>query len=199
MKLKARILLLVLNLFWMFSSSQSTVEFRQLRGENVPTQSITYAVANDSIGNVWVASEEGVLKHNSKFYKIYNSYNGLPKAIGNRIKEVFVDSKQRIWIGTEKGVCVYNEDLDIFDFVESEGDLNPSLVDVIVEDENHNIWAGGYNGLWRYDASASANKFIRLVSNHNIQALHSYKNKLVFGTQKGVFYYDYALDALDER
>ncbi len=133
MKLKARILLLVLNLFWMFSSSQSTVEFRQLRGENVPTQSITYAVANDSIGNVWVASEEGVLKHNSKFYKIYNSYNGLPKAIGNRIKEVFVDSKQRIWIGTEKGVCVYNEDLDVFDFVESEGDLNPSLVDVIVE------------------------------------------------------------------
>ncbi|MDG5490061.1 hypothetical protein [Psychroserpens sp. SPM9] len=73
----------------MFSSAQNTVEFRQLRGENVPTQSITYAVANDSLGNVWIASEEGVLKHNSKFYKIYNSYNGLPDLVGNRIKEVF--------------------------------------------------------------------------------------------------------------
>ncbi len=182
----------------MFSSAQNTVEFRQLRGENVPTQSITYAVANDSIGNVWVASEEGVLKHNSKSYKVYNSYNGLPNAIGNRIKEVFVDSNQRIWIGTEKGVCLYNEDLDTFDFIESKGDLNPSLVDVIVEDENHNIWAGGFNGLWRYDEDASGNNFVRLVNNHNIQALYSFKDKLVFGTQKGVFYYDNKLDVLKD-
>ena len=85
----------------------------------MPTQSITYAVANDSIGNVWVASEEGVLKHNSKFYKIYNSYKGLPEIIGNRIKEIFIDSKQRIWIGMEAGVCLYNADLDRFELVES--------------------------------------------------------------------------------
>lgn len=174
----------------MFSFSQNTVEFRQLSGENVPTQSITYAVANDSIGNVWIASEEGVLKHNSEFYKIYNSYNGLPSIVGNRIKEVFVDSEQRIWIGSEKGVCLYNADLDIFEFVESVEDYNPSLVDVIVEDDNHNIWAGGYNGLWKYEKNESSGKFNRIVGNYNVQALNHNKGKLFFGTQKGVFYYN---------
>lgn len=174
----------------MFSFSQDTVEFRQLSGENVPTQSITYAIANDSLGNVWIASEEGVLKHNSEFYKIYNSYNGLPDIAGNRIKEVFVDSEQRIWIGSEKGVCLYNADLDIFEFVESVEDHNPSLVDVIVEDDTHNIWAGGYNGLWKYERNESSGKFNRIVRNYNVQALHYNKGKLFFGTQKGVFYYN---------
>lgn len=190
MKLRTHLLLSILSFIGLFSYSQNTVEFRQLRGENVPTQSITYAVANDSTGNVWIASEEGVLKHNSEFYKIYNSYNGLPEIVGNRIKEVFVDSKQRIWIGSEKGVCLYNEDLDIFEFVESVNELNPSLVDVIVEDDNLNIWAGGYNGLWKYVENESSSKFNRIVGNYNVQALHHNKGKLIFGTQKGVFYYN---------
>ncbi|MDG5490084.1 ATP-binding protein [Psychroserpens sp. SPM9] len=182
----------------MFSSAQNTVEFRQLRGENVPTQSITYAVANDSLGNVWIASEEGVLKHNSKFYKIYNSYNGLPDLVGNRIKEVFVDSKQRVWIGSEKGVCLYNADLDVFEFVESSGGLNPSLVDVIIEDDNHIIWVGGFNGLWKYDEQENSGNFNRVLGNYNIQALHYHQGNLIFGTQRGAFYYNYKTNLLEE-
>jgi len=119
LRLKPNIFLLLFFFSCTAFYSQNTVEFNQLTGDNVPTQSITYAVANDSIGNVWVASEEGVLKHNSKFYKIYNSYKGLPEIIGNRIKEIFIDSKQRIWIGMEAGVCLYNADLDRFELVES--------------------------------------------------------------------------------
>lgn len=115
MKSKTHILLLLSCFFRLFLFSQNTIEFEQLTGENVPTLSITYAVAQDSMGNIWVASEEGVLKHNSKYYKIYNAYSGLPDPISNRIKEVFVDSNQQIWIGFEKGVGLYNRDLDKFD------------------------------------------------------------------------------------
>ncbi|MDB9782538.1 ATP-binding protein [Winogradskyella sp.] len=164
----------------------------------MPTQSITYAVANDSIGNVWVASEDGVLKHNSKFYKIYNSYKGLPEIIGNRIKEIFIDSKQRIWIGMEAGVCLYNADLDRFELVENEKGFNPSLVDVIIEDEHQNIWVGGYNGLWQYNENSKDKHFKRVLSDYKIQALSSIKGKLVFGTQKGVFYYERATNLVEE-
>ena len=198
MRLKPNIFLLL----FFFSStafySQNTVEFNQLTGDNVPTQSITYAVANDSIGNVWVASEEGVLKHNSKFYKIYNSYKGLPEIIGNRIKEIFIDSKQRIWIGMEAGVCLYNADLDRFELVENETGFNPSLVDVIVEDEYQNIWVGGYNGLWQYNENSKDKHFKRVLSDYKIQALSSIKGKLVFGTQKGAFYFESATNLVKE-
>ena len=120
--------------------SQNSTEFHQLRGENVPTQSITYAVAQDSIGNVWVASEEGILKHNSSYYKLYNTYNGIPESLGNRVNQVFIDSKERIWIGLENGVCLYDADEDVFKLVESESDLTPTLVSSIAEDSKGNIF-----------------------------------------------------------
>ncbi len=188
MKIKVYILLIFIQVFPLFSFAQNTVEFRQLRGDNVSTQSITYAVANDSNGNVWIASEEGVLKHNSKFFTIYNSYNGLPDLVSNRTKEVFVDSKQRVWIGSEKGVCLYNDNLDIFEYVKSEGAFDPSLVVVIIEDNDHTIWAGGFNGLWKYDEISQ--QMVKLIANRNIQALHPFNDHLIFGTQKGAFYYD---------
>ncbi|MBR9913385.1 MAG: hypothetical protein GYB32_00940 [Algicola sp.] len=94
---KKQLLVIFFSLTWLLGFSQGSVEFQQLRGENVPTQSITYAVAQDSIENIWIASEEGVLKHNSKYYRIYNSYSGLSNLMSNRIMEVFVDTKQRVF------------------------------------------------------------------------------------------------------
>ncbi len=175
--------------------AQNKIEFQQLSGENVSTQSITYVIKQDSIGTIWIASEEGVLKHNSKYYKIYNTYNGLPESVSNRTTALFIDSKQRIWIGLEKGVCVYNSELDKFDLIGSKTEINPSLVDAIVEGNNGDIWIGGFNGLWKYNAKK---KLTRLVSNHTVQALYNYKDQLVFGTPKGLFVYNPAKDKLHE-
>lgn len=196
MKLTFSFLFFIAFCFLQLAFSQNNIEFKQLKGDNVPTQSITYALANDSIGNVWIASEEGLLKHNSKNYKIYNSYNGLPEILGNRIKEVYVDSKQRVWIGSEKGVSLYDENFDIFKYVGTNLEINPSLVEVITQDNDGNIWAGGYNGLWKYNESTK--KFERKVANHNIQALTAFDNVLVFGTQNGVYYCNIGDDTLLE-
>ena len=198
MNLKALILLFCLTFFCWSTYSQDVVKFQQLRGENVPTQSITYAIDQDSSGNIWIASEEGVLKHNSQFYTIYNSYKGLPPNTNNRIKEVFVDSKNQVWIGTEKGVCLYNKDLDVFEFVNQKDDLNPALVNTIIEDENNVIWVGAFNGLWRCDSNKKSQIITRIVSDLNIQALNYHNNKLVVGSKKGLFYLNDKGDALQE-
>ncbi|MEW4922702.1 two-component regulator propeller domain-containing protein [Algibacter sp. 2305UL17-15] len=198
MKLKKIIFLLLIFFCGQFAFSQSNIEFQQLRGENVSTQSITYAVAQDSVGNLWIASEEGVLKHNSKFYKIYNTYDGLPELFSNRTTEIFIDSKQDIWIGLEKGVCIYNANLDVFKQVKSNTDINPSLVTSIHEDSHGNIWVGGFNGLWKYDVKSEAGELIRIVSNHNILTLKPSGSKILFGTPKGLFVYNTLDDDLQE-
>ena len=130
--------------------AQNTMMFEQLTGDNVSTQSIAYATKQDAIGNIWIASEEGILKHNSKSFKFYNTYNGLPESLNNRITQLFIDSKQRIWAGSEKGICLYDETLDEFILVGNEKSINPSLVIAFAEDSKGNIWIGGYNGLWKY-------------------------------------------------
>ncbi|WP_188649326.1 hybrid sensor histidine kinase/response regulator transcription factor [Yeosuana aromativorans] len=198
MKIKASIFFSVFFLLSQFILSQNQIEFKQLVGENVSTQSITYAIAQDSIGNIWVASEEGVLKHNSKFYKVYNSYNGLPEEVSNRVTKIFIDSKGHIWIGLEKGVCVYDENLDLFKIVSSDADINPSLITCISEDDSGNVWIGGFNGLWKYGLNDNQSKLVRVLSNQNIQALFPYKRKILFGTSKGLFVYNTQNDILNE-
>ena len=174
-----------------FIFSQNRIEFQQLEGENVSTQSITYAIEKDSNGNLWIASEEGVLKHNSKYYQIYNTYNGLPEELNNRVSNLFIDSKQQVWIGLERGVCKYNKSLDVFKIIPSVEDVNPSLISSITEDKDGNIWVGGFNGLWRLGVNKQARGFVRVLSDQNIQALFSTKGKMFCGTSKGLFVYDF--------
>ena len=190
MHLKSVIFLFTLSFLCSLSFAQNTVKFQQLRGDNVPTQSITYAIDQDNVGNIWIATEEGVLKHNSQFYKNYNTYNGLPSSMSNRTKALFVDSKQQVWIGLEKGVCLYNSDLDNFELVAHEDDLNPALINVITEGENNTIWVGGFNGLWQSNTSGERKSLKRIIPNQNIQAIKEVGNELIVGTQKGLFFLD---------
>lgn len=191
MKLTTNILLSVFLLFYNIIISQENIEFQQLTGENVSTQSITYAIKQDKIGNVWIASEEGVLKHNSKYYKVYNTYNGLPESVNNRTTQLFIDSKQHVWIGLENGVCIYDEALDRFNLVKSNTDINPSLINSITEDSQGNIWVGGFNGLWKYNINSKNDKsLVRVINNHSIQALYSFNDSLFIGTPKGLFLYN---------
>lgn len=176
--------------------SQNFIEFSQLTGENSSTQSITYAIKKDSIGNLWIASEEGILKHNSKYYKLYNTYNGLPKSLSNRASEIFINSKGNIFVGLEKGVCVYNPEFDKFDLLATEENINPSLVNSIQEDVNGTIWIGGFNGLWKYDETKR--KLVTTSFDKPIMSLTIVQNNIICGTEKGLFIYNLNEEKYDE-
>ncbi|WP_159949421.1 hybrid sensor histidine kinase/response regulator transcription factor [Polaribacter septentrionalilitoris] len=183
-----RFLFIVFFILSQTSFCQNSIDFSQLSGENSSTQSITYAIKKDSIGNLWIASEEGVLKHNSKYYKLYNTYNGLPKTLSNRTSEIFIDSKGNIFAGLEKGVCIYNPDLDKFDLLTTEENINPSLVNSIKEDENGTIWIGGFNGLWKYDEAKR--KLVPTSFDKPIMSITVIRNIVFCGTEKGLFSYN---------
>ncbi|WP_298948372.1 two-component regulator propeller domain-containing protein [uncultured Polaribacter sp.] len=152
------------------------------------TQSITYAIKEDNLGNLWIGSEEGILKHNSKYYRVYNTYNGLPESLSNRASEIFIDSNNNIWAGLEKGVCKYNKNLDKFELIQTADNINPSLVNSISEDSNSNIWIGGFNGLWKYNPT---NKNLEKTTiNDAIDVIFIYKNYVLCGTKKGLYIYN---------
>ena len=195
MKFKNYILIVSLLFSTLILSAQNNFEFEKLEGENVTTQSISYGIEQDSIGNLWIASEEGVMKYNSSIIKIYNTYNGLPETVNNRITAIYIDSNEKIWIGHASGICIYNDDLDKFELIESNIDINPSLINNIIEDKDGVIWIGGFNGLWRYNASI--HKFERILEKQ-IQALFIAKEKLILGTPNGLFNYSKDSDILTE-
>ncbi|PTX62328.1 two component regulator with propeller domain [Kordia periserrulae] len=172
------------------SFAQNEITFAQLAGEDEYSQSIVYDIKQDSIGNIWIASEEGIAKHNSKTFKFYNTYNGLPTSLNNRITEIFIDSQQRIWAGSEKGICVYDANQDVFSLIDNQKSINPSLVEAFCEDSNKTVWIGGFNGLWKYTPNNSNRQLEHALEGHAIQALLALNEVIFIGTSKGLFSFD---------
>lgn len=177
-----------------FVFPQGNIEFEQLSSDKGVSQSVIYGVAQDNVGNIWMATEDGVVKYNSNYSITYNKQKGLPKNIGNRINKLFISKSGVIYLGVDTGVCIYNEVLDKFVKLGTQK-LGPTLVKSFTEDVNGKIWIGGYNGLWFLnDESHEFHQISYKVPNKQLRIqsiLSGPKNKLVLGTENGLVVYDY--------
>ncbi|TDQ25441.1 ligand-binding sensor domain-containing protein [Tenacibaculum caenipelagi] len=61
----------------------------------------TTKIYADKIGNVWFPSSKGLIKYDGKNWSVMDTTNS--KLPSNRVMGVFLDSKSRLWIGTNKG------------------------------------------------------------------------------------------------
>jgi len=166
--------------------AQQKYEFKQLTSNGIYPNSITYSVKQDSVGDIWIATEDGILKYNSHFFVLYNTQKGLPALASNRATEIFIDSRQRIWAGLEKGVCLFDLKENRFKFLDKEK-IHPKFLSTIAEDGKHNIWFSSTNGLWKYSAQG---QLVHVDRANNIKALNAIGNKIYFGTSSGLYYLD---------
>ncbi len=73
------------------------------------------AIAEDELGFIWIGTERGLNRFDSKQYHQYFYDEAAPSSLpSNVITSLFLDSKGRLWAGTEKGPCYYNPDNDCF-------------------------------------------------------------------------------------
>jgi PAS domain S-box-containing protein len=68
-----------------------------------------YFIIQDLAKNIWLGTNNGVLKWDGKNLKRYNKNDGLAGNETNRAAG-FVDSKGNVWIGTDEGVSMYTGD-----------------------------------------------------------------------------------------
>ena len=94
---------------------------------------------------------EGLIhyKPNSKQIKKFKSDPSSPNALtNNRVRKVFIDSKNRLWIGTQSGLNlisldqIYAQDPGFTHFFYQD-DINSGIdIQTIFEDSNRQIWVG---------------------------------------------------------
>jgi len=147
------------------------------------TNSIT-SIAQDNYGIMWIASiKAGLCEYNGINQKIVKEENGLPS---NSINHILFDSKNRLWVGTEKGIC-YIKDNKIF---------LPTIknlkipIRTIYEDKKGNIWIGTkQEGVYKFDGNniTNFNKSTGLNSNWVNSILEDSEGNYWFGINNSGF------------
>ena len=111
----------------------------------------------DKAGNLWFGTtENGLYKYDGKSFRQFLVADGL---ISNSINDILEDKDGKIWIGTEKGICVYDGKAFTEIQIQLPKNLPPNknkyyqtqIVYDIMLDKAGKLWFATIDGVYVYD------------------------------------------------
>lgn len=165
---------------------QESIRFEKMPASSGFFQGITYAIDQDEFGNLWLATEEGIVRYNAHEAITYGPGNGLPNNYGSSIKAVHVAPGGRVWIAGEDGLAFYDPITDSFIGLDRPGAVNPNLIREVIELDENTLIVGAFNGLWQVDAETGSST--KVINTRNVEALLPFDNdKILVGAGSGVY------------
>ncbi len=159
-----------------------------------------YAIKQGLSGNIWIGSfGKGlfVLNLKSKDFKRYFSEGATKESLSsNLVRNICIDSKKRVWVGTQKGLNRINTNGTVSTFFYDKNIQYGEDILNVYEDTQNRIWVGTKSkGLFLFDG-ARFNHVDLLLSNIKISAIHSIleddKAYLWISTNQGLIRYNHA-------
>ncbi|MDO6759976.1 two-component regulator propeller domain-containing protein [Tamlana sp. 2_MG-2023] len=192
---------LTLLLLWVFQFNswgqhiQKEYDFVSIK-EGIPKVGIP-DIVQDHKGFIWIATNAtGLYKFDGINYTSYKHIlNDSTSLSSSRVDCTFIDSKQRLWVGTENGLDLYNSALDQFQrFVLDASNPNSDKITTITEDASNNLYIGTYgNGIFKLNINSFKVEKVANSTFHdqshriNINSIeHVGNNKLYVGTNYGL-------------
>ncbi|MFO7657557.1 MAG: two-component regulator propeller domain-containing protein [Bacteroidales bacterium] len=173
-----------------------------------------YSIAINQNGNIWIGTEKGGLNYldreTGKFeWLVHDPYN-YNTPLSNNIKDIKVDADNNIWFATYGGGFSYynTKNKKFTHYLRSEKNPDGFPLNRIYKiyldplDDNF-LWIGANNGLYLYNTdtkdyvkiSPELDGYVNAPEiNSQIDALKSFKNKLIVGANKLI-----VLDLIDKK
>ncbi len=96
--------------------------FDRLTLEKGLSQSSVYAQLRDSRGYLWIGTRFGLNRYDNHRMKDYfNVYGDSTSVPGNFIRLLYEDVRDTVWVGTDRGIAVYNRATDDFRPIKVDG------------------------------------------------------------------------------
>lgn len=173
------------------------INYRNNDDKNSLVGNFVRDITMDSLGNVWVCTNEGLSKINSNSGKVIsfrsNNYD-IHSLIDNNIRCVFEDDTGLLWIGTYKGISIFDSKSNIQHFkVENDkynSGLSENMITAIYEDKQGYIWVGtGESGINIIDLEGDNIEKLSIGCN-KILDIVEHKDIMYVGTKDGLFLLD---------
>jgi streptogramin lyase len=132
---------------YFFLDDTSKGLFYTTTNSKIPTDN-TYVIAIDSSNVKWIGTEgQGVIRFDGKNWSVLNKNNS--PLTSNIVKYLYVDKTNKLWIGLENGLFVY----DGSSFINYSSQVNSRYITSIISDNSGAVWIGAFGGLFRYNGS----------------------------------------------
>lgn len=140
----------------------------------------------DDFGNVWIASPAGLSRYNGKAYKFWNVKSGL---LGNNIRTISSDVKNRIWIGFYGESIGILKDDSVIRFPVNL-DAGDGIIHNLIRDHEGKIWIGTQsNGIGCWNPADGSLRFYTerdgLANNHVRSIIEDNCGNIWVGTSGG--------------
>jgi signal transduction histidine kinase/ligand-binding sensor domain-containing protein/DNA-binding response OmpR family regulator len=150
-------------------------------------------IEQDLFGYIWMGGFDGVIRYDSKkivrFRHDPEADNGLPS---DRITAIVIDRHNNIWVGTDKGLCLFNPTLqqfEIIDYAYENGEAANTHIYSMALDGSSNLWIADQN--YFGFLNKENNTLVRLtegLSNPPRLLYNDETNRLWLGTNNGSVY-----------
>lgn len=115
-------------------------DFYHLKTKGSIAQNSINDIVQDTIGQIWIATKNGIIRYNGKKIHTYIKSVENKNAIGNNyVTRVFIAKNGELWATTQNGASKYNYEKDIFENIENER-FKAGLFNDVFQDTKQNLW-----------------------------------------------------------
>ncbi len=193
MKTKLLLLVILYSIFSFAQNPKKDFQFVNIK-EGISKVGVS-SIIQDKKGFIWISTlGAGLYKFDGIEYTSYKyKFKDSTSISSNRIKCSFIDSKNRLWVGTENGLNLYNKDLNNFKryHFSFEG-LNNNDILSLQEDTSNNLLIGSNgSGLFKLNLKTfEVSRILNSEENKQQILVHSLiltqQGKIFAGTNIGL-------------
>ena len=188
------VIILSIFLSYAFLSFSAGIEkkiiFQQFSLNEGLSQSSVFYITQDKKGYMWFATGDGLNRYDGYKFTIYR-HNKTDSAslINNNIRSLAIDSKNRLWIGTQSGLSMYNKDKEVFvNYPWKNIGFKKQLIYNICESSDDQFLLATDRGLVSFSEKGGYQH--TSFPTRRVSAILKLKNKILVGSDNGLFYYD---------
>lgn len=156
-----------------------------------------HQVAQDSLGFIWFASEQGAYRFDGYRLKTFQNIPEKTNSIAhNSVYSIHLDSSSNLWFGTQSGISKFDPSTESFTNYPDSEHSDPNLsskINQIVSDNNGRVIATSESGfIYRYDSEIDQFTALNSIPFGYIKSIFCDPNNIFWiGFEDGVIRYDH--------
>ena len=92
--------------------------FSHISSEDGLSESQVKVILQDSYGFMWFGTKNGLNRYDGTSIRTINCDDYIAGTGNHNISALFEDEQKKLWVGTDRGVYIYDPVYDIFTFVD---------------------------------------------------------------------------------